>query len=170
MDTLKKYFETPKMPFSFYYTPYTIVYIVKFLYMFYQGTYSMFDWIFNIVVFILGSYTYAWLSDYMLFSSENTILHYFFAKSVVFRRDFGTVLKVSYVNNSKHKVHNIKNGRISEAHEVYLKRTFVGLIINIIVKFILAWLFIWVFWISIFTHPFIMKKYKEKVKMIMSQS
>ena len=38
-----------------------------------------------------------------------------------------------------------------------------SIVINVVIKFILAWLFIFVFWISIFTHVIVMKKYRDFV-------
>ncbi|MFV5902772.1 hypothetical protein BUZ83_12380 [Staphylococcus saprophyticus] len=172
MKFLKSYFNTPKMPLSFYYTPYVVVYIFKFLFMVFSGNSSLFSWILNIVVFILGSYTYAWLSDYILSTKENILLRYFFSKSVIFRRDFGEVLKTAYSTSKETPVYerriinrnaNSYTYEDREKHSVYFKRTFISIIINIVAKFILAWIFIFVFWISIFTHVKVMKNYRDFV-------
>lgn len=135
--------------------------------MLFDGSYGVLSWLYNIIVFILGSYTYAWLSDYILTFKENIILRYFFMKSVIFRKDFGAIVKEGYSNTREFApVYNFKNKRIEEAHEVYLKRTFISIIINIIAKFILAWMFVFVFWISIFIHPITIRKYKEKLQIL----
>ncbi|HID9440017.1 TPA: hypothetical protein ACXJQT_003769 [Clostridioides difficile] len=171
MNFFKMYFNTPKMPLSFYYTPYVVVYIFVFLIMASSGS-SLVSWILNIVLFILGSYTYAWLSDYMLATKDNFILRYFFMKSMVFRRDFGQILKSTHSASKESRVYerrvidrnpNSFTYEDREKHSVYFKRTFMSIVINVVIKFILAWLFIFVFWISIFTHVIVMKKYRDFV-------
>ncbi|PNZ04385.1 hypothetical protein CD131_04665 [Staphylococcus muscae] len=156
---LKKYFNTPKMPLSFYYTPYTVIYFFHFLIMLLSGAHGVISWTFNIIVFILGSYTYAWLSEYMLTTSNNFFIRYLFTKSMIFRGDFREYVSNVYSANSKHRVYNITNSRISEAHEVYVKRTFISIGVNVIIKFLLALIASPLFMISIFTHPIIMKKF-----------
>ena len=162
MNFFKMYFNTPKMPLSFYYTPFVVVYIFIFLIMASSGA-SLVSWILNIVLFILGSYTYAWLSDYMLATKDNFILRYFFTKSVVFRRDFGQILKSTHSVSKESRVYERRAYEFREKHSVYFKRTFMSIVINVVIKFILAWGSIFVFWISIFTHVIVMKKYRDFV-------
>ncbi|MDU9351973.1 hypothetical protein [Staphylococcus warneri] len=165
---IKNYFSTPKMPIFFFYTPYTLVYLVKFIFMTQYELTTWTSWVWNIVVFLLGSYTYAWLSSYILDTKGNGLIRFFFAKSVLFRRDFGTIAKMAFDNNRRAmpttKVEIKRNKRTSrDAIETYIKRTFFSFLIVIIIKFILAWILQPIFWISIFIHPIIMKKYRQKI-------
>ena len=64
------------MPIFFFYTPYTIVYLVKFIFMIQNETTSWISWVWNIVIFLLGSYTYAWLSSYILDTKDNVLLRF----------------------------------------------------------------------------------------------
>lgn len=169
MDIFKKYFNTPKVPITFYYTPYIYVFLTKFIYMAFDGSYSIMSWIYNIILFLLGSYTFAWMSDYVLEFKSNVFLRYFFMRSVIFRRDFGTLARMSYDYNRRTMTTNkldVKGNKWTwrEAHETYIKRVFLGFIINIIAKYILAWMFLFVFTISIFLHPIVIKKYYNRVK------
>lgn len=161
MNLIKKYFDTPRMPLSFYYTPYFAVFVVNFLIMIGTGT-PVLNWIFTIILFVLGTYTYAWLTDYMLFTSTNGFIRYFFMRSMIFRRDFGTIVKHTHAANKESRVYEWDGKRLEENHLVYVKRTFLGIVINVVVKFILAFIFIPVFYISILTHPLIIKKFRAK--------
>ncbi|MCI2847734.1 MULTISPECIES: hypothetical protein [Staphylococcus] len=165
---IRNYFSTPKMPIFFFYTPYTIVYLVKFIFMIQNETTSWISWVWNIVIFLLGSYTYAWLSSYILDTKDNVLLRFFFMKSVLFRKKFGTIAKMTFdthrrINPTfKQKIEGDKVD-FRESFGTYIKGTFFSFIIVIIVKFILAWILHPIFWISIIIHPIIMKKYRQKI-------
>lgn len=165
---IRNYFSTPKMPISFFYTPYTLVYLVKFIFMIKNETTNWIDWSWTIVLFLLGSYTYAWLSSYMLDTKDNGFVRFFFAKSIVFRKDFGTLAKMAYDDhrrrNPTRKI-EIKENKMSARESIgtYIKGAFFSFIIVIVIKFILAWVLQPIFWISIIIHPIIMKKYRQKI-------
>ncbi|MEL0539197.1 hypothetical protein [Staphylococcus debuckii] len=162
MNLLKQYFDTPKVPLAFYYTPYVAVHVVMFFTLVNDGA-SAFKWIWTILTFLLGSYTYAWLSDYMLYTSQNGFVRYIFMKSMIFRRDFGNVVKTTHTANKQDRVFKIEGNRVREDNMTYVKRTFFSIAINVVVKFFLAFLLYPIFIISIFIHPIIIKKYKEVV-------
>ncbi|PTK67845.1 MULTISPECIES: hypothetical protein [Staphylococcus] len=165
---IRNYFSTPKMPLFFFYTPYTLVYIVKFIFMAQNDITSWLDWLWNIVIFLLGSYTYAWLSSYILDTKENRLIRFFFAKSVIFRKDFGTLAKMSFdTHRQTNRTLKFKTEgdrvRFRESFETYIKGAFFSFIIVVVVKFILAWVLHPIFWVSIIIHPIIMKKYRQKI-------
>ncbi|MBI5973646.1 hypothetical protein [Staphylococcus caledonicus] len=165
---LKNYFATPRMPIFFFYTPYTLIYLTKFIFMAQNEYTSLVSWIWNITVFILGSYTYAWLSSYILDTKENRFIRFFFAKSILFRKDFGTLAKMAYDAN-RQAMPTIKEERrgnkISwrESYSTYIKSVFFSFIIIIVIKYILAWILSPIFLVSIIIHPIIMKKYHQLV-------
>ncbi|MDK8645877.1 MULTISPECIES: hypothetical protein [Staphylococcus] len=160
MNLLKQYFNTPKMPLVFYYTPYVAVHVVMVFNLLADNA-GFLRWFWTIFTFLLGSYTYAWLSDYMLYTSQNNFVRYIFAKSVIFRSDFGTIVKNAHATNKQNRAFKIEGNKIREDNMLYVKRTFVSIVGNVIGKFILAFLLYPIFIISIFTHPIIIKKYKE---------
>ncbi|MCK1197322.1 hypothetical protein MXZ32_09790 [Streptococcus uberis] len=158
----KEYFDTPKMPLSFYYTIITPPSILILLLIITQQNNIIFS-IIALVFFVIVQYTTGWFVDYILSTSKNQVIRYFATRSLVFRRDFSSIVADIYRRNSQSKAYTLdwEKNQIYENHSVYVKRTFLGILMNIIFRFFVGGWLISLSWITMVIHKNTIKKYKN---------
>lgn len=112
---MKKYFNTPKMPLSFYITDLTIYHllILSLMYFSSSGDENKFGNLVFLLLYLgfiaLQSYTWAWFCDFMLFNSgDNALIQFMFRPFGISKRMAATAAMVSFVTNREYKIDNYK--------------------------------------------------------------
>lgn len=141
---VKSYFCTVKVPLLFYYTIMTIPSIVLGLWVLLALAYNgnLLRAVPIIIYLILGNYTFAWFADYKLADpSTSKFLRYIVMRSLVFRRDFSTVVKSHYKGASTIKTYHVDfdKGKIEEDYLEYAKTTVLAIVFQVIARFFIGW-------------------------------
>lgn len=110
---LKKYFNTPKMPLTFYITDLTIYNLIILLFIYFSS--SMNDpenKVLTIVFTIIGlgfvalqAYTWAWFCDYMIFKyGDNALVQFMFRPFGISKRGAATAAMISFATDVQYDV------------------------------------------------------------------
>ncbi|MGV2929275.1 hypothetical protein RW115_11810 [Macrococcus capreoli] len=166
---LKKYFCTPKVPITFYYTP--LIPILIFWIVINLGNLNFnFKGILALIIFIapfiLVNYAYAWFSDYMLYKSKNLFVRYIFMKSAIFHRGFKSGAMAVYNSIPNENFIEVTGNRykIKSSREKAIKTTFIVTFILLpLFKFLVAYAMLPFIIITPFLHTRTMKKYYDLV-------
>jgi len=171
-EFLKKFFCTPKVPLTFYYTPLVAIYIFILLVNIGNITGSAKGFLWFIVVTVIMcivNYSYAWFSDYMLYTSKSRFVSFVFMKSFIFRKGSKEGMMAVYNSMPSETVleqsgHN--RYRVRQSRSAAVKQTFqVYFIIFPLIKFFIAYAMLPFILITPFLHIKTMEKYYTLVEL-----